>query len=101
MIPELPQYKHDCSACLFLGRYKNYDLYAHVHEHLTELIARYSNDGPDYSAEDVGIISTNGRHSEALIAAESRYNKLKLKSHENNKDITNQQQRSNSGSGCN
>ena len=75
-----PQYKHDCSECVYLGNYKNYDLYVHEHEYLTELIARYSSDGPDYSAEDVGRITVNNRHSEALIEAENRYHNTNNKS---------------------
>lgn len=77
MIPQLPQYIHDCSRCIFLGRYKNYDLYAHCYHPVVEMVARYSDDGPDYSAEDIGRIDTDGWHSEALIEAQSRYNNLK------------------------
>jgi len=53
-----PIYKHDCSECKYLGTYTptdntiqpiaEYDLYAHLREKMVELIARYSDNPPDY-----------------------------------------------------
>ena len=42
-------FTHDCDCCKFLGTYKKHDLYFCVQDGvLPTLIARYSNDGPDY-----------------------------------------------------
>lgn len=45
-----PRFKHDCDQCQFLGRVGPYDCYrcAGVNGHT--LIARRSNDPPDYSS---------------------------------------------------
>jgi hypothetical protein len=53
-----PTWKHDCEHCKFLGAILNVkgnilDLYAHPHHGHTTVIARYSNDGPDYLATDL------------------------------------------------
>jgi len=42
-----PRFKHDCDTCIFLGRFKRYDLYIHIEEPKT-VIARYGSDGPEY-----------------------------------------------------
>jgi hypothetical protein len=51
-----PRYKHDCDECEFVGYVLGYDLYIHYRDYLDEhvgpysfeVIARYSDDGPDY-----------------------------------------------------
>ena len=56
-----PIYEHeDCTACMFLGQftiyangrneYTTYDLYYHDGDLEETVIARYGNDGPDYSS---------------------------------------------------
>ncbi len=44
-----PEFKHDCTGCTFLGRFEGRDLY-HCGRHAmgVTLIARWSDDGPDY-----------------------------------------------------
>lgn len=47
---ELPQFKHDCNQCTFLGRFSSdvdYDLYYCPQGRIPTVIARYSNHGPD------------------------------------------------------
>ena len=45
-----PKYQHDCSKCIFLDHIDNHDLYACVdnNQKIKTVIARYSDDGPDY-----------------------------------------------------
>ena len=44
-----PAFTHDCDCCKFLGTYKKHDLYFCAQGGvLPTLIARHSNDGPDY-----------------------------------------------------
>jgi len=53
---EKPIYKHDCDKCIFMGTYRDedinidLDLYVHLADCIgeTELVARMSDDGPDY-----------------------------------------------------
>lgn len=51
-----PRFEHDCQYCIFLGRFNQYDLYYHPYYHSEDadgaetVIARYSNDGPDYTS---------------------------------------------------
>ncbi len=49
---ESPLYKHDCSKCEFLGSYRfigdGYDLYFCPQHGFPTLLARWSDDGPDY-----------------------------------------------------
>jgi len=50
-----PRYNHDCNHCVFLGRYKKFDLYVCVGSERTgkkfddTIIARYGVDGDYYS----------------------------------------------------
>jgi len=44
-----PKYKHDCRVCVFLGRYKEFDLYYCTQGGKADtILARYSDEGPDY-----------------------------------------------------
>ena len=45
-----PRYEHDCSNCVYLGRWKEFDLYHHpkIGESDENYIARYGDKGPDY-----------------------------------------------------
>lgn len=43
------RYQHDCDCCVYLGPYREYDLYLHPTSPRT-VIARRSSDGPDYIA---------------------------------------------------
>lgn len=45
---EIPKYKHNCDNCIFLGNYKEHDLYFCENE--PTVIARYSSRGPDYTS---------------------------------------------------
>ena len=53
-----PRYTHDCDRCIFLGQFKEYDLYFADHGGLAPgfvpiqatVIARYGNDGPEYTS---------------------------------------------------
>jgi len=51
------RYEHDCSACVFLGTYRDYDLYFCGEDYKT-VIARYGDDEPEYQSglTFVGII---------------------------------------------
>lgn len=43
-----PKFTHDCDACTFLGTYDGIDLYFCPGE--PTIIARYGDDGPEYSS---------------------------------------------------
>lgn len=44
-----PRFKHDCTACAYLGRHLSFDLYwCDQNGMLPTAIARYGNNGPDY-----------------------------------------------------
>jgi hypothetical protein len=60
-----PRYEHDCTHCVFVGRYKEYDLYVHPSEKYNTVVARYSSEGGEYSS---GI---NSRQPE-LVEAQRR-----------------------------
>lgn len=44
-ITDKQKFEHDCESCIFLGHMQGSDLYAHPNR---TVVARYSNDGPDY-----------------------------------------------------
>jgi hypothetical protein len=46
-----PKYQHDCNACKFLGHYVGYDVY--ICPSNPSIIARFSDDGPDYVSMDL------------------------------------------------
>lgn len=51
MINYNKRYTHDCDACKFLGQHAEYDIYWCVnprYRNLDSVLARYSDDGPDY-----------------------------------------------------
>lgn len=48
MSVEQARYKHDCENCVFLGYEDYYDLYFCPQGTIPTVIARFSNDGPDY-----------------------------------------------------
>lgn len=68
---ELPRYEHDCTECIFLGKFKRYDLYFHPGLDPT-IIARYSSDGPDYIS---GLIF---KDKQPLMTAYQRAKKRRL-----------------------
>jgi hypothetical protein len=43
-----PRYKHDCDNCIYVGRIDEYDIY--YCSHSTSVVARYSDEGPDYTS---------------------------------------------------
>ena len=42
------RYKHDCDNCVYLGEYKNADLYFCNQISVKTVVARFSDYGPDY-----------------------------------------------------
>jgi hypothetical protein len=61
-----PRYLHDCECCRFVGFHKDADLYYCATE--PTVIARYSDEGSDYSS---GLVFANGAN-EALTIARRR-----------------------------
>lgn len=48
------RYAHDCKACAYLGRCREFDLYACPSGSMgASLLARYGNDGPQYASTDL------------------------------------------------
>lgn len=60
------RYKHDCETCAFLGHYNEYDLYYCSQGGTPTVIARYGDEGPEYT-------SGMGSDHPALVEARSRY----------------------------
>jgi hypothetical protein len=71
---ETPQHQHDCSDCIFLGRYGEEDLYIHLSEVENTVIARFGSDGPAYSS---GLCFSYGQ-TPRLTEARHRAEKLGL-----------------------
>lgn len=54
----MPRYVHDCDRCVYLGQFERYDLYFADHGGVAPgyvpdaatVIARYGNDGPEYTS---------------------------------------------------
>lgn len=76
----MPKWKHDCDNCRFLGqtigRHQLVDLYVcewPQSKRPASLIARFSDDGPDYVSCAPGMPHPEG-HSE-LFAAQALYNR--------------------------
>jgi len=73
---ESPQFKHDCSSCVFLGRHQDgktsVDLYYHPSETLPSVIARFSSEGPDYTSGMEGSYGSNPLLTTARHRAEQR-----------------------------
>lgn len=69
----MPRYEHDCDQCVFLGEYDKYDLY-HCSQGNTidTVIARYGNDGPDYSSGLAGAYAGIEHLAEALRLAKAQ-----------------------------
>ena len=54
-----PLWKHDCDACKFLGTRKNLDWYVCEEGALgRSIIARYSDEGPDYACRNESLLGT-------------------------------------------
>ena len=68
-----PKYKHDCTKCRFLGQTigggRLTDLYIcdPIPERSPTLVARFSDDEPDYFSSDANYVNPNG-HAELFIA---------------------------------
>jgi len=49
-----PRYIHNCSACVFLGRYKEHDLYvcqgSGGHKEISTVVARFGDEGRNYTS---------------------------------------------------
>ena len=56
----MPKFKHDCDKCQFLGTEHNHDLYICASRMIPGLgpsvVARFGNEGPDYTSMPWGII---------------------------------------------
>lgn len=50
-----PRYIHDCDSCIYLGQYKEFDLYYCPGE--PTVVCRYSDDGPDYGSGLISAVS--------------------------------------------
>jgi len=51
VVTDSPRYEHDCTSCIFLGQSGKADLYAcQVRGRVDTVIARYSDEGSDYSS---------------------------------------------------
>lgn len=64
-----PKFIHDCSGCLFLGNYKQYDVYFCPNAESFcggSIILRFGDDGPEYNSAPV---STSLSSSEGLTEA--------------------------------
>ena len=47
----MPKYKHDCSACKFLGHFFEHDVYICVRKY--SIIARWGDNELDYTSSDL------------------------------------------------
>ena len=52
-----PEFQHDCDACFFLAHYRDHDLYICGEGEHASILARYSNDGPDYRSHEAGMLA--------------------------------------------
>jgi hypothetical protein len=68
MTDEKPHFEHDCTWCVFLGHYRDADLYICPGN---SIIARFSSDGPDYESGFCAI-KHYPRLQEAAIRAQAR-----------------------------
>lgn len=68
-----PRYKHDCSQCIFLGYYQQYDLYfcRHTYYLIPTVIARFSSEPEDYTS-GLGLAKHNPALKEALRLAKEK-----------------------------
>ena len=65
MKKQKPVFKHDCDECVFLGHVVEHDFY-YCDKSITTLVARYGNDGPDYT-------SGSGEYGGILAVARALY----------------------------
>lgn len=67
-----PRYSHDCAGCVFLGISEEADLYyCDQGDSLKTIIARYSDEGPDYIS-GIAFAGTNPDLAKAKKIAEER-----------------------------
>ena len=64
---EKPRYEHDCNTCVFLGQWKEYDLYYCSGE--PTVVARWSDEGGDYNS---GIVFAERGLIPQLVVAYKR-----------------------------
>lgn len=65
-----PRYLHDCNRCVFLGQYKEFDLYVCPkttgNTTIATMVARHGSDGPDYlSGLSVALLYERGEFPES------------------------------------
>lgn len=46
-------YIHDCEDCIHLGEFEGMDLYIHYRDTVSEVVARFGNNGSEYYASDI------------------------------------------------
>jgi hypothetical protein len=66
----MARFKHDCDVCVFLGEHEEADLYFCGEPENYTVIARYSDDGPDYVSDVTFVdhIPALGKARELAIA---------------------------------
>jgi hypothetical protein len=69
-----PRFIHDCKNCIFLGRHHEYDLYFCAQDFSDTVIARYSDNGPDYLSSLKMMVVSNS----VLLVAKKRAIKMGL-----------------------
>ena len=61
------RFEHDCKRCAFLGQYEEYDLYFCPQNGIPTVIARYGDEGSEYTS---GLNSSTIALVEAQVRAE-------------------------------
>lgn len=69
---EKPVYGHDCTNCLFIERYANYDCYVCLNTvYGSTVVLRYGNEVPDYVSYSFTLIETINFESNTLTIAKT------------------------------
>ena len=70
-IVNTPKFTHDCTSCIFLGHYKEHDLYCCSNHNSPTVIARFSSEGADYASGAIFAVTNpaNDCLREALFRA--------------------------------
>jgi len=68
--PLVMRFQHDCKHCVPLGQYQENDLYYCDQHGCPTVIARYGNDGPEYTS-GMGFAEIDPRLSIALLMAKA------------------------------
>lgn len=71
-----PRYIHDCEDCIYLGRFRRFDLYGCGTSERYSLIARFGNEGSEYESYPNGwrdVVLPSSRTIPQLEAAQRRW----------------------------